>query len=162
MQPDALALGGDRDQHYLRAQRRGEGDRDGAAEHADDAAAGLVELGPELGVHEHVELVERRPRRSLRRQHALRHHEERRGDGAVAMQLLELLAVGLDLDRDRREEAGDAAGGEQHVTEQLERLLAPLRRDSAHVPERSPPRVEIGGRHKQPAAARMLGRDLGE
>jgi hypothetical protein len=62
----AVTLRTDRNQHEFRAQRRGERDRDRAAEHAVNIAVRHRELGAELGVHDDVELAERRTRSGAR------------------------------------------------------------------------------------------------
>ena len=78
------------------------------------------------------------------------------------MHLLELLAVGLDVDLHGLEEAGNARRRQQHVAEQRERFLVAARGDRAHVPEHATAGVFIGGRYQEATALLVLGRDRAE
>ena len=55
---------------------------------------------------------------------------------------------------------GNAARCEQHIAEQLERLVVAPLGDRAHVPHHPTSGIEIGGRNKQTAAATVLGGDV--
>ena len=57
---------------------------------------------------------------------------------------------------------GTLPEAEQHAAEQLERRVAAMQRDRAHVPDHRTPGVEIGGDDEKPSAALMRGGDVGK
>ncbi len=100
------------------------------------------------------------------RQQCGRRDEELAADAAVDMHFGELLAVRLDVDQHRRKSARNAAGGEQHVAEQIERLASPpVAACAAMAPmfqttERSASRSVVTTNSRRPRLVR--GGDVGE
>lgn len=114
------------------------GHRESATQNGQHLSLGHAEIGAQFPVHEYVELRDRQIGVAVGR------HIEGAGQRTVHMQLMEAASLRMHINERRLEHAGNAAGGEQHLLEQRERLITTAPRYSAHVPHDRATGIQIG------------------